>query len=370
MREVNHAAGLLNEARQLLASAGPRGDATRSAAARKAQEASRVLRGVRNRAGRLLAAEAQEFCASIDVAHDGLEIGIGGLIGAASSYLAIGPGDDARRGLARVARRLAATYASAGLPDRAAQFALEYLNTLPSSDRDLFAIAYGMSALAAAGHPERLSAFVRKQEVSDYPEPARSILMIFGQRVGHRDYPAHELAAAARNLTYVPSDLRLQCTLFAANELMHRDEAALAVEVLSELRADLAVDPVTWARLARAIGAAAARSGAPDACLRNYLLAWTRYDDLRYRLGSMSIRRGIDRELARCRIGALAAADRADWRQLLELIESCRLQATIDVPGSVAEVDELLATGVHRERPSAAERTVSPMRVHGLMLRT
>jgi hypothetical protein len=74
----------------------------------------------------------------------------------------------------------------------------------------------------------------------------------------------------------------------------------------------------------------------------------------------MNIRRAINAELVRSRSGALAAAvSRADWRQLLELIESCRLQATFDTPGSAAELDQVLATGVYEKPPSAAERTVN-----------
>jgi hypothetical protein len=352
---VNRALGLLQEARQLLASAGPHDHASRSAASRKAQQAKEALRGARKRASQLLAAEAQELHAAADVAYDDIETGIGGLIGAASRYLELGSGIDARRGLARVARRLAGVYTAAGLRDRAAQFALEYLRALPDSDRDLFAIAYAASALSIAGRPDQLAAAVGSRETTDYPEPARSILVILEHRAGSRAHPATELTAAARGLTYVPLDLRVQCTLFAANGLIHQGEASVAVQVLSDLRAGLAADPMTDARLAQAAGAAAARAGDLDASLRYYLVAWTRYDDLRYRVGSMGIRHGIDGQLVRCRAGALAAAARgADWRGLLELIESCRLQATLDVPGSVDEVDETLATGVYRKRPSAA----------------
>ena len=360
MSRESRAANLLRQAKQLLASAGPRDQAVRSAADDRAQQALGMLRPVRSRAGRLLAAEAEEFRSSIDLAEGDLELGIGGMIGAASSYVEIGSGDDSRRGLARIARTLAATYSSVGMRDRAAQFALEYLRTIPGSDRDLFAMAYAVSALAASGRPEQLTVFVRKNAPDEYPEPVRSILIVLAQRAGQQDCMSQELAGAARMLTYVPSDLRLQCTLFAANGLIRQDEAALAVDVLSQLRADLAADPVTDARVVQAIGAAAARAGDTDASMRHYLLAWTRYDDLRYRVGSMSIRHAIDAELVRSRSGALAAAaDRNDWRQQLELIESCRLQAIFDMPGSAAEMDQVLATGVYVKPASTAGRTVN-----------
>lgn len=359
MSRETRAANLLGQARQLLASAGPRDQVARSAADDLAQQAKSLLRPVQSRAGRLLAAEAEELRASIEFAAGGLEPGIGVMIAAAYSYAEIGPGDDSRRGLARVARTLAATYSSVGMRDRSARFALEYLRTIPDSDRDLFAMAYAVSALAAAGRPEQLTVFAGKNEPADYPEPVRSILIILAQRAGQQDCPPEELAGAARMLAYVPADLRLQCTLFAANGLIRQGEAALAVDVLAQLRASLATDLVADARVVQAIGAAAARAGDAGTSLRHYLLAWTRYDDLRYRVGSMTIRRSIDAELVRSRSGALAAAvSRADWRQLLELIESCRLQATFDMPGSAAELDQVLATGVYEKPPSTAERTV------------
>lgn len=359
MSRDTHAASLLRQARQLLASAGLRDPVARSAADDYAQRAHRILRPVRNRPGRLLAAEAEELRSSIHFAEGDLELGIGGMIAAASSYIEIRSGDDSRRGLARVARTLAAVYSSIGMRDRAAQFALEYLNTIPDSDRDLFAMAYSVSALAVSGRSEQLAVFVGQNAPAEYPEPVRSILVILAQRAGQQDCTPDELAGAARMLAYVPSDLRLQCTLFAANGLIREGEAALAVESLSQLRTGLPADLVTDARVVQAIGAAAARAGDADASLRHYLLAWTRYDDLRYRVGSMSIRRAIDAELVRSRSGAMAATvSRADWRQLLELIESCRLQATLDVPGSGAELDQALATGVYKKPPSTAARTV------------
>jgi hypothetical protein len=244
-----------------------------------------MLRPVRSRTGRLLAAEAEELRSSIDFAEGDLELGIGGMMAAAASYVEVGSGDDSRRGLARAERTLAAAYSSVGMRDRAAQFAFEYLRTIPDSDRDLFAMAYVVSSLAASGRSEQLTAFVRKNAPAEYPEPVRSILIILAQRASQRDCTSEELADAARMLTYVPSDLRLQCTLFAANGLIRQGEAALAVDVLSQLRASLAADLVTDARVVQAIGAAAARAGDADASLRQYLLAWTRYDDLRYRGG-------------------------------------------------------------------------------------
>lgn len=359
MSRESHAANLLRQARQLLTSAGPRDQAARSAADDRARQALRMLHPMRSRAGRLVAAEAEEFRSSISFAEGDLELGIGSMIAAASSYIEIGSDDDSRRGLARVARTLAATYSSVGMRDRAAQFALEYLRTIPDSDRDMFAMAYAVSALAASGRPEQLTTFARKNTPTEYPEPVRSILTILAQRAGQEDCTSQELAAAARMLTYVPPDLRLQCTLFAANGLIRQGEAGLAVDVLSQLRAGVAADLVADARVVQAVGAAAARAGDTDASLRYFLLAWTRYDDLRYRVGSMSIRHAINAELVRSRSGALAAAaDRTDWRQLLELIESCRLQATFDMPGSVAELDQILATGVYEKPPSTAERTV------------
>lgn len=360
MSRESHAANLLRQAKQLLASAGPRDQVVRSAANDRARQAMGMLRPVRSRSGRLLAAEAEEFRSSTDLADGDLELGIGGMIAAASSYVEIGSGDDSRRGLARVARTLAATYSCVGMRDRAAQFALEYLKTIPGSDRDSFAMAYAVSALAASGRPEQLTVFARNNAPTEYPEPVSSILRILAQRAGQQDCISQELAGAARMLAYVPSDLRLQCTLFAANGLIRQGEAALAVDVLSQLRAGLAADLLTDARVVQAIGAAAARAGDTAASLQHFLLAWTRYDDLRYRVGSMSIRHALDAELVRSRSGALAAAaGRADWRQLLELIESCRLQATFSMPGSAAELDQVLATRVYEKASSTAERTVN-----------
>lgn len=367
MSRETDAADLLHQARQLFTSAGPRDQVARSAANSQAQHAQRMLRPARSRAGRLLAAEAEELRSSIHFAEGDLELAIGGMIAAASSYVEIGSGDDSHRGLARVARTLAAIYFSVGMRDRAAQFALEYLTTIPRADRDLLAMAYSVSALAASGRPEQLAIFTQEKPPAEYPEPLRSILIILAQRAGQQDYRSEELAGATRMLTYVPSDLRLQCTLFAANGLIRQGEGALAVDVLSQLRAGLAADPVTDARVVQAIGAAAVRAGDADASLRHYLLAWTRYDDLRYRVGSMSIRRAIDSELVRSRSGALAAAvSRADWRQLLELIESCRLQATFDMPGSAAEMDQVLATGAYEKPSSTAERVVDVDRLPGV----
>ena len=349
---------LLAEARHLTAFAGQRDSASAEAATERIRRARQLLDPARTRASRLLVAEAMELQASMDVAFDEIEGGIGAQVAAASLYLEAGQDNDTRRDVARVSRTLATAYASVGMRERAAVFAIEYLATLPDSDRDLMAIAYTITFMAAVGKPEKLDEFVRTHDADEYPEPLRSLLVILAQRAGYRERTARELAQAAREIAYVPADLRLQCVLFAVNALVRLDEAEAAAGLLTELRADFAGQPLSDARIAQVLGNVFALLGDAEGALRHYLLSWTRYDDLRYLVGA-PIRRAVEGELVRSRRGALAAAARqGDWHRLLELIESCRLQASFDVVGSSAELDEVVATGEYKERPPAAPYSV------------
>jgi hypothetical protein len=295
-----------------------------------------------------------ELMAPTDLDLSETETTIGGLVAAASIYLESAQDDETKRAIAWVARALATVYAEVGLRKRAGMFALEYLGTTPDSDRDLMAIAYGVAYLAAAGDLEKLHELVRKHDPDEYPDPLRSILVILAQRAGYRDRTAGELAQAARAIAYVPTDLRLQCVLFAANALVRLDAAEVAAEIVTELRADLVGRPLSDARVVQVLGQIAALTGDLDGALRYHQLSWTRYDDVRYLAGA-TIRRAIEGELVRSRRGALAAAaGQGDWCRLLELIESCRLQASYDVVGSGAELDEVAATGEYKE-PSLPE---------------
>ncbi|QTE03134.1 CHAT domain-containing protein [Streptomyces cyanogenus] len=360
MLEVRRAARLLDTARNLLASVEPDDSQTVEAARDLAREALDVLSGTHRRSGRMLVAEATELSALLDRRQE-LELSIGGLIGAAAGYLELHPSHESKRGAARVARALAAIYGGIGMRQRAAQFALEYLKTLPESDRDLLAIAYTVCALAAADAPDQLVTFVPKHNPADLPEPIRSMLVVLAQRTGHRPCSADELFAAARMLRHLPTDLGAQCALFAANGLLRLGHPARAAELLTELCTAFRADPMTEARLMQASGIASARAGNLDVAMRDHLTVWTRYDDQRYRMGSSTLRRALNATLLRSRKDALAfAAKQADWRLLLELIEACRLQATSDLTGSADELDQTLATGLYNTRPSTALRKIDP----------
>lgn len=305
-----------------------------------------------DRAGRLAASAADAE------GHD-FETTIGCLVGAVSMYREAGDGEEARRGQAAVARRLANQYVKIGMRDRAAAFAFEYFRALPDRDRDLLVIAYTASLLDIAGHPAQLVEFARRCDRADLPEPLYSVATILSQRARADDFGVEELAGAARMLTHVPVDLRVQCSLFAANALVAKQAAARAVDVLTDLRTSVAVDPIQDARLAQALGAAAARAGDPNLALRMQLLAWGRYSELRYHVGSMRLRRAIDGQVTRLRPGALRAAARAsDLRLMLELIESSRLQANVDLPGSLDELDQVLATGEYAKPPGPPDAYV------------
>jgi hypothetical protein len=355
--EVSRARRLLSEARALMA-ASPVGNYQEkmAAAASRASDATRLLGSTTGRAGLLLAAEALEISGSIDCDRDDLELGIGALVGAASILQRIAPDLDSRRALARINRTLGRAYSCFGMRDRAAMFAMEYLRALPEQDRDMQAIAYAVCTLAVAGQTKRLEEFVAERRPAQYAEPEKSILTILDQRTGNREYSAEALRRAARGLADAPIDLRVQCSLFAANALVQQGEPMLAAEILGLLRADPRLDSVTEARVLQATALAAGSGGDSERAQQLYLLTWTRYDNLRYGVGSLRIRQAIAADATRSRHGALSiAAGRQDWRQLLELIESCRLQAMIDIPGSSADFDETLATGnVPRRRPPAS----------------
>jgi hypothetical protein len=345
-------ATLLAEARQFMEFAGQGDRASAHMATERIRRARQLLDPAHTRDNRLLVAEATELNASMGVAFgDDFELGIATLAAAASLYLEGGQNDETRRDVARVCRILAGAYASVGMRERAAIFAIEYLATLPDSDRDPMAIAYTVTCMAAAGKAARLDEFVRTHDPDEYPEPLRSLFIILAQRAGHRERTARELAQASRQILHVSTDLRLQCVLFAANALIRLDEPEVAAELLTELRDDLGGQPLSDARVAQVLGDIAALLGDAEGALRYYLLAWTRYDDLRYMVGA-TFRRAIEGELVRARRGALAAAARQhDWSRLLELIESCRLQASFNVVASATELDEVLAAGEY-EKPS------------------
>lgn len=359
------AATLLREARELLSADRSRSAQAREAAQRAADQAAAIIRPSRRRADRLLAAEVDEFRTSINIAYDDLETGIGGLVGVASAYLDLGPAADAQRGFARVARRLAGAYSSVGMRERAAQFVWTYLQALPSTDRAPLAMCYTASLLAVGGAPEQLRTLARRYDPADYPDPIRSVVTILSERADHQDCEAERLYAAACAIGHVPQDLRIQCTLFAANSLLRKGVPVLALELLRQLYGDIDAGHATDARLLQAMGIAADRAGDGDAALNCYLRAWCRYDDLRYRVGSGVIRRAIGDELMRARGGALAVvAHRGDLARMLEFIESCRLQAMPDLAGSTSELDEVLTTGVHKPKESpVGARIVDPDRL-------
>jgi len=309
----------------------------------------------------LLLAEAYELSGSVEVIQDDLELGIGALVASAFFYDQARAGVASQRGAARVARRMASVYAGLGLHERAAHFALQHMRELPDGDRETLATGYTATMFAAAGANRNVLEFLARTEPIGYPEPIASLLLILSQRAGTSDCTTECLVEAVREVRFLPADLRLQVTLFAANTLLARDPA-VAVEVLSGLRNDLRLDPIIDARVAQALGTACARAGNADAALGHHLLAWTRYDDLRYRVGSLPLRQAVDVQMARCRAGALAAAaHRRDFRLLLELIEASRLQATVGISGSGADLDETLRTVRHQERPKPPHtRKVEP----------
>jgi hypothetical protein len=342
---------LLDEARQLLAAAERRGDAAgRTQAAQRAVQVNDALPARLGRSEALLLAEAYDLSGSVDVVQHNLETGVGVLMASAFFYGQARAGVASQRGAARVARTMASVYAGLGLHERAARFALQHLDELPEGDRETLATGYAVTMFAAAGQNRHILEFLARKEPIGYPEPIASLLLILGRRAGARDCTAERLVEASRAIRFVPSDLRVQATLFAASALLARDPAA-AAEMLAGLRTDLRLDPVTDARVAQALGTACARAGDADAALGHHLLAWTRYDGLRYRIGSLRFRRAVDVQMARCRAGALAAAaHRRDCRLLLELIEASRLQATVDLSVSAADLDEALGAGRYRER--------------------
>lgn len=358
MLETRRAMRQLEQAREVVAHAEPGDSKALDVGRAHIREAQRLLSSTRTREGRLLYAEALELSVALD-SHENRELSIAALIGAASEYLASGSSHEARRGAARVARSLAGVYAGLGMNERAAQFAVEYVQALPETGRDLLAVAYGVCVLAAAGRPEQLKELASHQEIEETAEPIRSILMIVAQRAGYRGYPSQELIAAARRIRYAPADLRVQCVLFAANELVQRGEAEQALELLLELHNEFRSDSLTDARIMQAIGEASARAGDFAASMQYHLLAWSRYDDLRYRFGSLRVRRELDDKLLRSRKRVLASvAAKSDWRSLLELIESCRLQATFNLPGSLDELDRAMATGIVQKREQKGGRSV------------
>jgi CHAT domain len=354
VREAIRARRLLVDARARTANANAPYEGQIVAAQRLTREARALVEGRSDRASRIVLGECMGFSGRLESLYGEVESGIVLLCAAAAILTPLADDLDSLRSLASAYRSLANASMGIGLRALAEELAVEYLRTLPAEARAFEDYTYTGAMLATGGHPAQLGHILERWQPESFSGPERCILTIFRERTSsNRSSDTAGLVAAARGLAPVALDLRIQCTLFAATTLMRRQEPSAAVEILRELTIDRRIDSVTHAKVLQAMGRSMEALGDVKAAQCLYLEAWTRYDDVRYEAGSLNVRRSVMAESSACRLGALRlAVHQQDWSQLMELIESSRLQAAYDLPGSAADMDETLTTGQWTDRPS------------------
>jgi hypothetical protein len=282
-------------------------------------------------------------------------------VAAAAGALMVEAMDDSpHEVLARIARLTASWLAGVGLPTEAAHFALEHLKRTPARARRLENVAY--AALLAQSSGMHSVADTLMDTYPPFSEPLPAAVILLEHHRGRRNLTPNALALGLRRMEGAGLDIEMELGLTVVGDTLKAGEpqgAEPLLEHLTRRAAEFADSYLYQARLWQARATVAVRQQRWRDAIEQALKAWLVFDEVMYKSGVPRFRSAIHRLARHCRFAALTAATQLDDNRLvIELIESSRLQSTIDIIGAAADVDETLATGVappprrHRSEPN------------------
>jgi hypothetical protein len=373
MFDVSRAGPMVTQAREQLDRAlhgtAPPGERTGllNQAGQAMREVTLALRNKGSGRGLVLATEAVETAAAISYAEAGLDIALVTLMGAAEMNMGRREKQPSEP-LARIAGTASLWFARMGCVPEAANFAVEHLNRLADPQADVVGLARASALAAGSGRPEALALFAEKHPATQYVEPLSGLLSILAHQAGSTSGPPRALLGHLQSARGADLDLEFHCGIYVLGECLAAgayDTAHRTVAYLRDRTAGSAEGYLLHARLSQASAAAYAGEQRWAECLPVALRAWSIFDEVRYRSGAPFVRAAIQALSRRSRHCALrAAVGLGDRRTLLELIEASRLQSTVDMVGSAAEVDAALANQpVVAQARAGTARSIDPDRL-------